>query len=363
MSFRMRWTRPAGNQSIPFIPWSRPYQLEMPVFRESLASLGEYEPSHTLAIYMTLALFDTTSEHPFTEQEHPFRFEGFCKHAFWLLHQLRTFTDLEERRVPVYLIVTERSLDRFEPYRAACDFPQSRVIVLPNLEYNLEWGHAYPQWHIKLEGFFTKTLMQFERVLSVDASLVVQPPQADACRTPMFERILQLWDAPERQHIALHQILFKAGESALTFQLSDHVPHVTLEEMLTRFAELIGSDVATETAFWQGGLIYDMQGSIYGMSRAFREEKQELIRSLMRILPTDQMIICGALREMDATVEDVVEDICAFGALTRKRLREAQESRFYYAPSFGDVDSWQKESDNLLKLWRDIYQYEVDNAP
>lgn len=323
MSRKIRWVRPHEEQWIPFTPWTRPYQMEMPVFRGDLSRIMDFEPSGEMALFMTLGLHAE-------QDEHIYRYEGFCKHAFYLVHQLISRTDITERRIPIFLCVTENGYPRFERYRAACQFPTAFVIPLSRDQHAFQGGPC--AWHIKLEGFFTPQLMDYTRVFTIDTSLVYRvPPGTDASRTPLFREMLQRWHSPESQHIALHHALFHEKESVFCYQLQEHTPNVTFDDMLIQFASLIHSDVQTESAFWRTPPTYDVQGSIYGMSRDFRKRKQSRIRELMHLLPTDQMVICGALRDIRATSADVVEEVCKIDWWTF--FKESSRPQFSYIPS------------------------------
>ena len=191
----------------------------MPLLTEDLSALMEFPVENELAFCIPLVLQGNPSAEwiddygwvvqrsetqlrSFTygvfDDEHEgietslYRFEGYCKAALFLVRQMLHYWDVREEGIPVYIGVSENGLDIFREYASHCNFPESRIVVLPS--YEEQW-HG---WHSKLDMWNADALAQFKRRVHFDASLwLTGHNHLEPC-----QRLLSLWHSPERQPFA-----------------------------------------------------------------------------------------------------------------------------------------------------------------
>ena len=143
----------------------RAYQLFMPVCYEDLSGCVHGRSVGSLAISICAAKpIPVNGE---LDWDTEMRFEGFCKNAFWLIHDLYQKTDIAEQGIPIFISTNTSGFSRLTQYAGVCGYPPEQIIVHSDEAPPTERDMPLPNF-IKFDALAHDRLSRFMRVLHVD---------------------------------------------------------------------------------------------------------------------------------------------------------------------------------------------------
>ena len=276
------WRRATHKEWVQQFPLdSRPYHLEMPVHTDSVASLMEYPINQEMAICVPLAFAELGDDARM-------RFEGYCKASLFLARQMVKYWDMQEEGVPFFIGVSANGFDIFKGYATQCDFPDERIIVLP------DYADKQGGWFGKFDLFSSPDLAEFKRLLHVDASMWLQPlePRRAACRA-----ILDAWGDRGFLIRCLGYSIRDPRDFDWPFAEPDEHPWVT-EIFAPAVAEALGTDVEYEREYWNTPGFERIWGGYYGFSRKAWVAAQKVLAKVWELGGHDEPILSVVAREV-----------------------------------------------------------------
>lgn len=324
-----RWVRATHTEVLSEYPaYTRPYHLEMPLLKESLSSLMEYPIKNDLAFCLPLGYAQQNNQGLI-------RFEGYCKAALFLARQMLYHWDVREQGVPIFIGVSENGLSIFREYAVHCDFPEERLVVLPNYQ-----NHSHV-WHVKYDLLGAPALDTFERRIHFDVSSWLKP-RVDV--RPICASVLDVWK--QQGFLAsLPRVLMSDWEYPWTFPVSRY----TYAGFFQELARVLGTDASQEETYWNQDGVEFLQGFLFGFSAEMWRTTLPLINLIREIATSDEVILAIVAREFGWAKNHKVLGVCDAWETLFQDLR--------YMPAFSQ-ESPEGEPAKYMQSWRRNHDYD-----
>ena len=238
----------SGKNTVSVDDWvaaHKNYLYERPVLDTDLSTLTNYECRKELAIVFPIYHSSNTDF-----------VEVLCKSAMWQLQSFLLYSDVVEKQVSIFIVVSKKAYPIAEPYFKRANLPEFSIV---RFTQNPKLRNV-----LKFECIFQPCFDDYEKVVWCDVdNVIVGKP--DWQPLPIAQTMLERWNTRSQPFLFAKDLKHSRYQSAVA-RLKRENP------AWHKIAEVFNMPISELHDYWyQNEMnVYDIRGWLVGISRSLR---------------------------------------------------------------------------------------------